>query len=159
VSSSRRTSGKARATIKPGQAAAKRAAPASAKRGSTRPSPPPVEPRTPPSPPRPKPPLPGPGSSRLTIKPGPPGGLRTQLLPSTKPRPSGSRRLSEVELDDDEVLIEGFIAILDGEGVRITAVLERTCVYTDRHGDRRLARKKDLWVEADKLPIRRRGIG
>ncbi len=103
--------------------------------------------------------MPGAGSSRLTIKPGLPGALRTQLVPSTKPRPSGSRRLSEVELDEDEVLIEGFIAILDGTNVRITAVLERTCVYVDRDGDRRLARKKDLWVEADKLPIRRRGIG
>jgi hypothetical protein len=91
--------------------------------------------------------------------PGLPGAIRTQLLPSTKPRPSGSRRLSEVELDEDEVLLEGFIAILDGTSVRITAVLERTCVYVDRDGDRRLARKKDLWVEADKLPIRRRGIG
>jgi len=40
--------------------------------------------------------------------------------------------------------------------VRITAVLERTCVYVDRDGDRRLARKNDPWVEADKLPIRRR---
>jgi len=64
-----------------------------------------------------------------------------------------------VELDEDEVLIEGFTAVLEGDGVRITAVLERTCVYVDRNGDRRLARKKDLWVEADKLPIRRRGIG
>jgi len=80
-------------------------------------------------------------------------------VPSTKPRPSGSRRLSEVELDEDEVLIEGFIAILEGTNVQITAVLERTCVYVDRDGDRRLARKEDLWVEADKLPIRRRGIG
>jgi hypothetical protein len=43
--------------------------------------------------------------------------------------------------------------------VRITAVLERTCVYVDGDGDRRLASKRDLWVEADKLPIRRRGIG
>jgi len=130
-----------------------------AKRGSTRSPAPEVESQTPPRPPRPKPPLPGPGASRLTIKPGLPGALRTQLLPSTKPRPSGSRRLSEVELDEDEVLLEGFIAILDGTSVRITAVLERTCVYADRDGDRRLARKKDLWVEADKLPIRRRGIG
>jgi hypothetical protein len=38
-------------------------------------------------------------------------------------------------------------------------VLERTCVYVDRVGDRRLARKENLLVEADKLPIRRRGIG
>jgi hypothetical protein len=61
-----------------------------------------------------------------------------------------------VELDEDEVLIDPFDATLDGVRVRITAVLERTCVYVDRDGDRRLARKNDLWVEADKLPIRRR---
>jgi len=48
--------------------------------------------------------------------------------------------------------------VLQGEKVRITAVLERTCVYVDRGGDRRLARKEELWVEADKLPIRRRGL-
>ncbi len=78
---------------------------------------------------------------------------------STKPRPPGQRRLSEVELDEDEVLIDSFTAVLEGDSVRITAVLERTCVYVDRNGDRRLARKEDLWVEADKLPIRRRGIG
>lgn len=57
------------------------------------------------------------------------------------------------------MLIDGFDATLDGERVRITAVLERTCVYVDRDGDRRLARKEHLLVEADKLPIRRRGIG
>ncbi len=110
---------------------------------------------------RPKPPirLRGPGSSRLTIKPGLPGALRAPLVLSTKPRPSGPRPLSEVELDEDEVLIDSFNATLEGVIVRITAVLERTCVYLDRDGDRRLARKKDLWVEADKLPIRRRGIG
>jgi hypothetical protein len=78
---------------------------------------------------------------------------------STKPRPSGQRPLSDVELDEDEVLIDAFNAILDGESVRVTAVLERTCVYVSRDGDRRLARKIDLLVEADKLPIRRRGIG
>jgi hypothetical protein len=98
-------------------------------------------------------------SSRLTIKPGPPKGPRPQLELSTKPRPSGPRRLSDVELDEDEVLIDAFDAILDGIKVRITAVLERTCVYVSRDGDRRLARKNDLWVEADKLPIRRRGVG
>ncbi len=63
-----------------------------------------------------------------------------------------------MELDEDEVLIDGFDALLDGEKVRITAVLERTCVYVARGGDRRLARKEELWVEADKLPIRRRGL-
>jgi hypothetical protein len=66
--------------------------------------------------------------------------------------------LSEVELDEDEVLIDGFDATLAGDLVRITAVLERTCVYVDRSGDRRLARKEELWVEANKLPIRRRGL-
>jgi hypothetical protein len=81
---------------------------------------------------------------------------RPQLELSTKRRPSGPRRLSEVELDEDEVLIDGFDAMLEGVKVRITAVLERTCVYVDRSGDRRLARKIDLWVEANKLPIRRR---
>ena len=85
--------------------------------------------------------------------------MKTQLVPSDKVRPPGPRRLSEVELDEDEVLIDGFTATLDGLIVRITAVLERTCVYLDQDGDRRLARKKDLWVEADKLPIRRRAIG
>ncbi len=80
-------------------------------------------------------------------------------MPSTKPRPGGIRPLSEVELDEEEVLIDGFDALLEGQKVRITAVLERTCVYVDRGGDRKLARKEDLLIEADKLPIRRRGIG
>ena len=78
---------------------------------------------------------------------------------ATKPGPSGPRRLSDVHLDEDEVLIDGFDATLDGITVRVTAVLERTCVYVDGAGDRRLASKKDLWVEAAGLPIRRRGIG
>jgi hypothetical protein len=99
------------------------------------------------------------GSSRLTIKPSPTQGPRPALQLSTKVRPGGQRPLSEVELDEDEVLIDGFDAVLREEKVRITAVLERTCVYVDRGGDRRLARKEDLLVEADKLPIRRRGIG
>ena len=102
--------------------------------------------------------LAGSASSRLTIKPSPQHGPRPQLQLSTKVRPSGSRPLSEVELDEDEVLIDAFEATLSGERVRITAVLERTCVYVDRGGDRRLARKEELWVEADKLPIRRRGL-
>ena len=102
--------------------------------------------------------LAGSASSRLTIKPSPPTGPRPQLQLSTKVRPSGPRPLSEVELDEDELLIDGFDAVLRDEKVRITAVLERTCVYVDRGGDRRLARKEELWVEADKLPIRRRGL-
>jgi hypothetical protein len=103
--------------------------------------------------------LAGSASSRLTIKPGVAGATRPQLELSSKIRPGGPRRLSEVELDEDEVLIDGFDATLDGVKVRITAVLERTCVYVGRDGDRRLARKIDLWVEANKLPIRRRGLG
>jgi hypothetical protein len=67
--------------------------------------------------------------------------------------------LSDVALEEDEVLVDAFEATLDGVKVRITAVLERTCVYVDRTGDRRLASKKDVWVEAYKLPIRRRGAG
>ena len=112
-----------------------------------------------PLPPKPKSSIRLGGSSRLTIKPGPPGALRPTLTLSTKERPGGPRPLSDVELDEDEVLIDGFDAILDGVQVRITAVLERTCVYIDSSGDRRLASKKDLVVEADKLPIRRRGLG
>jgi hypothetical protein len=103
--------------------------------------------------------LAGSASSRLTIKPGTATASRAQLELSTKRRPAGPRRLSEVELDEDEVLIDGFDAMLEGVKVRITAVLERTCVYVDRGGDRRLARKIDLWVEANKLPIRRRSFG
>jgi hypothetical protein len=102
--------------------------------------------------------LAGSASSRLTIKPSPPTGPRPQLELSTRVRPSGPRRLSEVDLEEDEVLIDGFDATLEGERVRITAVLERTCVYVDRSGDRQLVRKDELWVEADKLPIRRRGL-
>lgn len=78
---------------------------------------------------------------------------------SSKLRRTGSRPLSDVSLEEDEVLTDAFEATLDGVKVRVTAVLERTCVYVDLTGDRRLASKKDMWVEADKLPIRRRGAG
>ncbi|HEY2437273.1 MAG TPA: hypothetical protein VGH93_08825 [Solirubrobacteraceae bacterium] len=121
-----------------------------------KPKPLPTRPVIPPS--RPGIRLAGSASSRLTIKPSQPTGPRPQLQLSTKVRPSGPRKLSEVELDEDEVLIDGFDATLAGEKVRITAVLERTCVYVDGSGDRRLVRKDELWVEADKLPIRRRGL-
>ena len=67
--------------------------------------------------------------------------------------------MSDVPLDEDEVLIDAFDAILNGVTVRVTAVLERTCVYQDVGGDRRLASKYDLWVEASRLPIRRRSAG
>lgn len=61
-------------------------------------------------------------------------------------------------LEEDEVLTGGFEAVLNGVTVRVTAVLERTCVYQGKEGERRLANKKDILVEADKLPIRRRGL-
>ena len=63
-----------------------------------------------------------------------------------------------MDLEEDEVLIDGFDAVLGGLKVRVTAVLERTCVYVDTGGDRQLARKEDQLVEADKLPIRRRSL-
>ncbi|HYR49501.1 MAG TPA: hypothetical protein VES90_04925 [Candidatus Eisenbacteria bacterium] len=102
--------------------------------------------------------LAGSASSRLTIKPGVPAIPRAKLELSTKPRPGGLRPLSQVELDEDEVLVDAFDATLDGVKVRITAVLERTCVYVGMDGDRKLARKDDIWIEANKLPIRRRAL-
>jgi hypothetical protein len=98
-----------------------------------------------------------PASARLTIKPGPPGRPRSVELPP-RLRPPGTRRLSEVALEEDELLTDAFEAKLDGVTVRVTAVLERTCVYLGKEGERRLARKMDLWVETDKLPIRPRGM-
>ena len=109
-------------------------------------------------PPGPRPPTGPPASARLTIKRTPASVRKVVDLPP-RPRPGGERRLSEVVLEEDETLTEGFDALLNGVRVRVTAVLERTCVYLSKEGERRLASKKDLWVEADKLPIRRRGIG
>lgn len=101
-----------------------------------------------------------PASARLTIKPMAAGRLRPRAVAlPPRPRPAGTRPLSEVVLEEDEVLAEGFDALLAGDTVRVTAVLERTCVYLGKEGERRLALKKDLLVEADKLPIRRRGFG
>ena len=156
---------KPRQAVKPPSRAASKQAASPAPRPAARrpeltqlptPNPLPVRPATPA--PRTGLRLAGSVSSRLTIKPSPTQGPRPQLQLSTKVRPSGPRPLSEVELDEDEVLIDGFDAVLQGERVRITAVLERTCVYVDRGGDRRLARKEELIIEADKLPIRRRGL-
>ena len=104
-----------------------------------------------------RPPTGPPASARLTIKRTARTRATIELPP--RPRPGGIRRLSDVDLEEDEVLLEGFEAQLNGVNVRVTAVLERTCVYLSKEGDRRLVSKKDLWVEADKLPIRRRGIG
>lgn len=66
------------------------------------------------------------------------------------------RPLSEIPVAEDETLLEGFEAIIGGETVTVTAVLERTCVYVTADGDRRLANKHELLVEPDKLTIRRR---
>jgi hypothetical protein len=93
----------------------------------------------------------------MSIRRTPDARATIELPP--RPQPGGVRRLSEVVLEEDEVLIDGFDAQLNGVQVRVTAVLERTCVYLSKEGERRLVSKKDLWIEADKLPIRRRGIG
>jgi hypothetical protein len=68
-------------------------------------------------------------------------------------------RLSEVSVAEDEILLDGFEATLDGTTVMVTAVLERTCVYLDAGGERKLASKQDLLVEPEKLTIRRRRPG
>lgn len=70
-----------------------------------------------------------------------------------------TKPLSEVELAEDEVLLEGFEAKLRGVTVTVTAVLERTCVYVTADGERRLANKHDLMVEPERLPVRRRRLG
>lgn len=70
-----------------------------------------------------------------------------------------AKPLSDVQLAEDEILLEGFEAVIGGQVVTITAVLERTCVYVTADGDRRLANKQNLMVEPEKLPIRRRRLG
>ena len=67
--------------------------------------------------------------------------------------------LSEVSIAEDEMILEGFEAMLAGTPVTVTAVLERTCVYIDAGGERKLASKQDLLVEPEKLTIRRRRSG
>jgi len=64
-----------------------------------------------------------------------------------------------VRLAEDEILLDGFEATIEGRVVTVTAVLERTCVYEAADGERRLANKQDLMVEPDALPIRRRRLG
>lgn len=46
------------------------------------------------------------------------------------------QRFAVSERREREVLIDAFDATLDGVIVRVTAVLERTCVYVDAGGDR-----------------------
>jgi hypothetical protein len=67
-----------------------------------------------------------------------------------------SKPLSEISLSEDEMVLDGFEATLGGVPVLVTAVLERTCVYVDPGGERKLASKQDLLVEPEKLTIRRR---
>jgi hypothetical protein len=70
-----------------------------------------------------------------------------------------AKPLSEVPLAEDEILVEGFEATLEGVPVVVTAVLERTCVYVTPDGDRRLANKRDLLVDPARLTIRHRRSG
>lgn len=70
---------------------------------------------------------------------------------------SSSKALSEVQLAEDEVLLDGFEAELAGVLVTVTAVLERTCVYMTKDGERRLASKQDLMVDPEHLPVKRKG--
>lgn len=67
--------------------------------------------------------------------------------------------LSAVPLAEDETLVEGFQATVDGHVVTVSAVLERTCVYVHSSGERRLANKQDVMVDPEKLTIRRRRLG
>jgi hypothetical protein len=52
-----------------------------------------------------------------------------------------------------EQLVNGFPAMLDGEEVKVTAVLERTAVYQPRSGDRRLVRQSRLHVRAEQVSV------
>lgn len=70
-----------------------------------------------------------------------------------------AKPLSEVRVGEDEIILEGFEATLEGVSVTVTAVLERTCVYLAPTGERKLANKQDLLVEPEKLTIRRRRLG
>jgi len=67
--------------------------------------------------------------------------------------------LSKVTLDEDECIVEGFPAELEGIRVWVTAVLERTCVYETPEHERRLVSKEKLLVEKEAVPIRRRRVG
>ena len=67
--------------------------------------------------------------------------------------------LSKVRLDEDECIVEGFPAELEGIRVWVTAVLERTCVYETPEHERRLVSKEKLLVEKEAVPIRRRRLG
>ena len=67
--------------------------------------------------------------------------------------------LSDIALEEDQVIVEGFEAELDGIRIWVTAVLERTCVYETPEMERRLVSKSKVLVEPGQVPIRRRRIG
>ena len=67
--------------------------------------------------------------------------------------------LSKIELDEDEMIVEGFEGELEGIRVWVTAVLERTCVYETPGMERRLIAKSKILVEREAVPIRRRRVG
>ena len=67
--------------------------------------------------------------------------------------------LSKIELEEDEMIVEGFEGELEGIRVWVTAVLERTCVYETPDRERRLVSKAKILVERDAVPIRRRKLG
>ena len=64
--------------------------------------------------------------------------------------------LSKIELDEDEMIVEGFEGELEGIKVWVTAVLERTCVYETPDLERKLVSKGKILVEKSSVPIRRR---
>src|ERR671934_145752 len=63
--------------------------------------------------------------------------------------------LSDIALEEDQVIVEGFEAELDGIRIWVTAVLERTCVYETPEMERRLVSKSKVLVEPGQVPIRR----
>jgi hypothetical protein len=67
--------------------------------------------------------------------------------------------LSKIELDEDEMIVEGFEGELEGIRVWVTAVLERTCVYETPDMERKLVSKSKILVERNSVPIRRRKVG
>jgi len=67
--------------------------------------------------------------------------------------------LSKIQLDEDEMIVEGFEGELEGIRVWVTAVLERTCVYETPDLERRLVSKNKILVDRDAVPIRRRKMG
>ena len=67
--------------------------------------------------------------------------------------------LSKIELEEDEMIVEGFEGELEGIRVWVTAVLERTCVYETPDLERKLVSKSKILVERDSVPIRRRKTG